>query len=93
MKYLAIHLLSMSALAFVLVGLDKAAAILGRRRIAERLLLGVAALGGWPGTFIGLRLFRHKTRKAAFIRLFFSTAAVNTAGVVALLIWLLKGGP
>jgi uncharacterized membrane protein YsdA (DUF1294 family) len=56
-----------SAWAFGLFGVDKWLAGRNRgRRIAESTLLLVSALGGWPGAFLGLVLFRHKSAKASF---------------------------
>lgn len=51
---------------FVLFGRDKAAAQRGARRTPETTLLALAVLGGSLGGFLGMLLFRHKTRKPAF---------------------------
>lgn len=56
----------MSLLAFVLFALDKYKAKRGRWRTPEAVLLGVCLLGGAFGGFLGMRLFRHKTRKPPF---------------------------
>jgi uncharacterized membrane protein YsdA (DUF1294 family) len=39
---------------------DKAAARRGRWRVSEKTLLLLAVAGGWPGAFVGQRLFNHK---------------------------------
>ena len=52
---------------FVLMGADKAAARRGSRRIPESALLGMAVIGGGAGGLLGMLLFRHKTRKPAFV--------------------------
>ena len=54
-------LLALNVLAFGLYGLDKRRARSGRRRIRERTLLLVAALGGSAGAWLGMRLWHHKT--------------------------------
>ncbi len=54
-----------SAWTFVLFGFDKWRAGRGRR-VAESSLLLSSALGGWPGGFLGLLVFRHKSAKPSF---------------------------
>ncbi|TCS11962.1 DUF1294 domain-containing protein [Caulobacter sp. BK020] len=51
---------------FLVFGWDKLAAIDGRTRVPERLLLLLAALGGSPGALLARPVFRHKTRKQPF---------------------------
>ncbi|WP_270172428.1 DUF1294 domain-containing protein [Paenibacillus sp. SYP-B4298] len=36
------------------------------RRVPERTLLGLAALGGAAGGWLGMKLWRHKTRHGRF---------------------------
>jgi len=63
---LASAMCACSALAFVLMGVDKLTAKLGARRIRERTLLLVAACFGGIGAFLGMQVFRHKTKKPPF---------------------------
>lgn len=65
----AAWLLFMNLLSFLLMGLDKHRARRGLWRISERTLLGTAALGGAFGGFLGMCLFRHKTRHFRFVLL------------------------
>ena len=51
---------------FALMGRDKAAAQKGARRTPETTLLALAVIGGSLGGWLGMLLFRHKTRKPAF---------------------------
>lgn len=52
--------------AFALMGLDKAAARRGARRVPEWTLALGATPFGVGGTVLGMLAFRHKTRKPAF---------------------------
>ena len=56
----------LNLLTFLVFGWDKLAAVDGRSRIPERLLLLLAALGGGPGALLARPVFRHKTRKQPF---------------------------
>ncbi len=60
------YLLVMNLLTFLVFGIDKLAAKMQKWRVPEKTLLGLAVLGGSVGAFIGMRCFRHKTRKAKF---------------------------
>jgi uncharacterized membrane protein YsdA (DUF1294 family) len=62
----SVAVLMMSGWAFVAYGWDKRQATRQKRRISERYLQTLAALGGWPGAILGSRYFRHKTQKLAF---------------------------
>lgn len=86
MQRTAITLAILNASAFLLYGADKAAALQGGNRIPEYILHLLAVLGGWPGAFLAQRLFRHKTGKRAFQRVFWVTVSVNAA----FLIWLIR---
>ena len=70
---IAIYLITvsvMSLVCFFAYGWDKRRARNGGRRVAERTLQFLAFLGGWPGAFIGQRLFRHKTQKLSVLAVF-----------------------
>lgn len=55
--------------AFILYGLDKWKARRDKWRIPEKMLLLTAFLGGGCGAFLGMQIFRHKTRHVLFILL------------------------
>ncbi len=59
-------MLAMSALLFVLMGVDKRRAKAGKWRVPEKTLFLIAFLGGAPGGILGMRAFRHKTKHASF---------------------------
>lgn len=58
--------LGLNAVVACVYGYDKWQAKGGGRRVPERTLLGLALLGGAAGALVGMRVTRHKTRKAAF---------------------------
>lgn len=64
--WLSAYVAVMSIALMGMMGVDKRRARLGRRRISERRLLLWALLGGAAGGWIGLRLFRHKTKHRMF---------------------------
>ena len=59
--------LAMNLFAFALYGIDKAKAKRGAWRIPEKTLLAAAWLLGGVGAWLGMRLFRHKTKSATFV--------------------------
>ena len=61
------YLLFMNVLALFLMLADKRLAKKHRWRIPERTLLTAALFGGCAGEFLGMYLFRHKTRHAKFV--------------------------
>lgn len=56
----------MSVVAFAAFGIDKWKAQHHRRRISERTLLWLTALGGSPGAWTGMLIWRHKTLHRKF---------------------------
>jgi len=76
--------LVMSVGGFAAYGIDKSAAKAGRGRVSEQTLLTVGFLGGWPGALIAQQVFRHKTRKRSFRRMFWFTVLINIAVLAGL---------
>ncbi len=66
-------------------GSDKLSAASGAWRIRERTLLLVALCGGSMGALIGMKIFRHKTRKSSFQALFVLVLLLQLTG--AMLLW------
>lgn len=68
-----------SVVTFFVYGWDKAAARGGRRRVPEKALHGLAAVGGWPGALLAQQTLRHKTRKITFQIAYWSIVAAHAA--------------
>ena len=66
-SWFLIPLAFLNILSFSLYGIDKFKAKHGMWRIPEATLLWSAALFGSLGAFLGMSLFRHKTKHAVFI--------------------------
>lgn len=66
MKFILIYLLILNLLGFATMAIDKRKAKRGAWRIPEARLILVAALGGSIGSFLGMRIFRHKTKHPKF---------------------------
>src|SRR3954469_4509598 len=62
----AAWLLGVNVVAFGYYGFDKRRGRRNGRRVPEMVLHGLAAVGGCPGAFLGMRAFRHKTVKGRF---------------------------
>lgn len=55
-----------NAFVFFLYGFDKNQAKKKKRRISEKGLIYCTAFMGAPGAFLGMVVFRHKTKKTKF---------------------------
>lgn len=77
----ALYLLLVNALGFGLMRADKRRARQKAWRIPEATLLLPAIAGGAPGTWLGMYLFHHKTRKPKFSVTVPILALVQTAAV------------
>ena len=66
MDLVLIYVVIINLVAFFMYGIDKWKAKREGRRIPEKSLLGIAALGGSIGAYAAMQLFRHKTRKPKF---------------------------
>lgn len=71
--------------ALALMAWDKRAARKRRRRVPERRLLWLAALGGTPGIFAAIHGVSHKTRKQPFPRYLFLVLGTQ---IIAAGLWL-----
>ena len=66
MKIFLVFYAIMTVITFVLYGVDKSKAKKGRWRIPEKTLLLFAACCGGLGAFLGMKIFRHKTKHTSF---------------------------
>lgn len=84
-RIILLYLIIINAAAFLLMLADKLKAKRGAWRIPERTLIGTAALGGSIGAWMGMYLFRHKTKHIKF------TLGIPVILVlqIALAIWLM----
>ena len=83
-KILLLYLILINLLGFILYGVDKAKSKGKSRRISERTLLWVARLGGGLGCWLGIMLFRHKTKHTRFMILVPLWTVLWAAAVVLL---------
>jgi uncharacterized membrane protein YsdA (DUF1294 family) len=82
---LLLYLLTVNALSLYFMLADKYKARKNAWRIPEATLLGLAAIGGSLGAWLGMQLFRHKTRHPKF----FIGIPVLLVLHIALLLWLM----
>jgi uncharacterized membrane protein YsdA (DUF1294 family) len=68
--------------------LDKARARRGQRRIAERVLLGMAAIGGTAGALVAVyaHRHRHKASKRRFVAWLWAIVAAQIAAAAIYLV-------
>lgn len=78
LKYIIIYLAAISVVTFILFGADKHKAKAHKWRIPEKTLLGLSLLGGFAGGFLGMEIFRHKTKHWYFYAVM----------IVSLVLWL-----
>ncbi|GIP38528.1 hypothetical protein J31TS4_18080 [Paenibacillus sp. J31TS4] len=84
MKLLLMYLALINLAAFLQMGRDKAAAKGRRRRTPEKSLFLTALLGGSLGAWIGMEVWRHKTKHASFR---FGIPAILFAQAIAFGYW------
>lgn len=81
-----IYLAVITVVTFLVYGIDKWKAQHKRWRIPESVLLGLAAIGGSVGAWLGMKVWRHKTQHKKFK---YGVPAI-LAAQVALAVWWLK---
>lgn len=66
-KNILIYFLIINLISFLAMYIDKKRAKSGKWRIKENTLLLFVAMGGWIGGPLGMKIFRHKTKKPKFV--------------------------
>lgn len=84
MRVILSVILIVNVLAFLLYGIDKWKAKHSRWRIPESVLLGMTAVGGSVGAWLGMRVWHHKTQHKKFR---YAVPAILVAQIV-LLVWI-----
>ena len=87
MKYVAIALTAWNLIVFCVYGLDKYKAKKDKWRIPEKTLLLLAFFFGGLGAFLGMRVFRHKTKHRLFTIGVPLCLLLNLAALYVLLFW------
>ena len=85
-RHLVLHLAVITVVTFLVFGIDKWKAQHKRWRIPESVLLGLAAIGGSVGAWLGMRVWHHKTQHK---KVQYGVPAILAAQVAAV-IWLLS---
>ena len=67
MEYVIVYLLIINIIAFFLMAIDKRKAVYKKKRIPEKTLFIIAAIGGSVGSIAGMQFFRHKTKHRTFV--------------------------
>ena len=70
-----IYLGVLTLITFFAYGIDKLKAKVNGWRVPEKVLLSLSLLGGAVGGFLGMKVFRHKTKHWYF-------TAVNIIGII-----------
>ena len=60
------YIIIINIITFFVYGIDKYLAYKEKSRVSEKLLLTLALCFGIIGTLLGMKIFRHKTKKKSF---------------------------
>ena len=72
---------------FCVYGYDKRCAIKDKWRVPEKVLIGLALFGGSVGAYLGMTIFRHKTKHTKFTVLVPLFLLIH----IVLVVWLVIG--
>ncbi|MFC5986148.1 DUF1294 domain-containing protein [Marinicrinis lubricantis] len=88
-QILIIYYSAMNLIGLWLMKSDKVRAVRKQRRIPEKRLFTIAALGGAAGCWLGMRMFRHKTKHRSFIIGIPLLVLINVLCIYGLYTWVL----
>ena len=86
MELLIICLVIINILGFFAMGIDKERAQKKRWRIPEKTLFAMAILGGGLGTWLGMYMFRHKTKHDYFVKVI-SVVMIIQVALLFVFLW------
>ena len=55
-------------------------------QVPEAVLQGMSVLGGWPGGFVGMHVFHHKTQEKGFLSAFWPVHLLQAGALLFLLL-------
>lgn len=79
--FLPFHFAIINLVTFFAYGVDKHSAVKGNWRVSEANLHTLEFLGGWPGAYLGQKLFHHKTSKHSYQMMFWLMLVLQIAAV------------
>ena len=86
-RLILVYLVIITVVTFFAYGIDKWKAQHKRWRIPESVLLGLAAIGGSVGAWLGMQVWRHKTQHKKFQ---YGVPAIFVAQVALVVWWLAR---
>jgi uncharacterized membrane protein YsdA (DUF1294 family)/cold shock CspA family protein len=84
-NFVLAYLLGINVVTVLMYGYDKAIASSNRVRVPEKVLHGLAMLGGSPAALFAQLFFRHKTVKASFQLSYWAIVLVQVVLIVLIL--------
>mgnify|MGYP001414681998 CR=1 FL=1 len=75
--------LYISILTLLIYGIDKLLAKMEWKRVPERWFHTLSLIGGFPGAFLGMNIFNHKTNKPKFRWIIFASLLLHLSVLAA----------
>ena len=87
---LLIYYVIINIIAFFMCGNDKKRAKKDEWRIPESTLIGVAFMGGGIGSYLGMKICRHKTKHWKFKICVPLSIILHVVAIIALIIYIMR---